>query len=124
MRALVVLVPGVLLLAGCTVTVAGAPAPSTDKTELCAYLAPLAPGVFAAPSEYDVFAPCVEGDRFRLKMRELGFPENTTYMPTVAADTCQRKAAGLPLESWGQSPKDAALHRAFRQAEIAARCPD
>jgi hypothetical protein len=103
------------LVASCSTNVAGEAAPSVDEAELCSYMGPMV-GVS------EVFAPCSEGERFARTMRQLGFPDNTTYMPSVAADTCQRKAAGLPLLSWSHSAGDAELHRAFREAEVEARC--
>jgi hypothetical protein len=113
MRALA-LVTGALLLAGCGTTVAGTPAPSTDETRLCASQAPV---------DLGVLAPCVEFDRFRQRLRELGVSDTMQYRPSSAAETCRRKAAGLPIQ-WQSSVSGLdELHRAILEAEIAARCP-
>lgn len=70
------------------------------------------------------FAPCLEGIRFAQSMREQGFSDYADYYtPGVAADTCARKTAGQPLSSQGATGSDVRVQLAYRQAEIAARCP-
>jgi hypothetical protein len=100
------------LLTACGAGESTAPHPAP---QLCSYRNGTSTGT--------VFAPCEEGQRFADTMRQLGFPDNAdVYMPQVAQATCEAVAAGRALQSYSSSPRDEELQRAYRQAEIAARC--
>lgn len=115
--ALAVIICAVIGIALLSLVPRDTPPPTLPASEpLCSYRDAVIPG-------QQVYAPCSEGDRFAASMRQQGYPDNALYyMPQVAADTCTRKAAGQPLVAWGVGDGDD-LDRAYRQAEVAARCP-
>jgi hypothetical protein len=105
-------------LAACGAAAPAAPASSTPAVApLCAFRA-------GGDADGQEFAPCLEGIRFAKSMREQGFSDYADYYtPGVAAETCARKTAGQPLSSQGATGSDVGVQLAYRQAEIAARCP-
>lgn len=104
-------------VAGCSAASSSGEGDGGSTGQLCTYT-----GIAGAS---EVYAPCREGEAFAEKMTELGFPDNAdVYMPEVATDTCNRLANGQALGTWSSTNLDPEVNRAYREAEVAAKCPD
>lgn len=104
------------------IAIAGCSSATTNGDDAAA---PSALCTYHGQGDTEVYAPCSEGETFGAKMTELGFADSSdVYMPEVAADTCDKVQRGLPVASWSTTGSEPELNRAFREAEIAAKCPD